>query len=323
MDQQPPVQGLSALLQQLYDIPASDVKESRQLQHLRNPNIDKALLLSSIPLTPRQSSRPLHLLYVLLTELPGPWPTFALIRCQARLSKLLPSEDRTTQGGESAWLVKATADLVKQSYGAFSDFVGCEDRPALRTTSSDNYITHRGLHDFVANFELPVNTKGRKPVIAIALPNSPLLAATCMAVMSYYTAAPINPAAGAEQFRADILQAGASLILTTADDFERLELGESWVAERHIQVLLMEWTHGDEIVIRASNGQQVPRCLTKRGPNTADDIGLILFTSGTSGTKKVVPLTIHSIIAGIVFVMDSWGLTSTDICLNMMPLYHV
>jgi long-subunit acyl-CoA synthetase (AMP-forming) len=58
-------------------------------------------------------------------------------------------------------------------------------------------------------------------------------------------------------------------------------------------------------------------------PNEADDIGLILFTSGTSGAKKVVPLTIHSIITGVVFVMDSWGLGEADMCLNMMPLYHV
>lgn len=63
--------------------------------------------------------------------------------------------------------------------------------------------------------------------------------------------------------------------------------------------------------------------LGERSPNKADDIGLILFTSGTSGTKKVVSLTVHSIIAGIVFVIDSWGLTTSDVCLNMMPLYHV
>jgi len=42
-----------------------------------------------------------------------------------------------------------------------------------------------------------------------------------------------------------------------------------------------------------------------------------------SGTKKRVPITVHSIVSGVAFVIDSWGLTSSDICLNMMPLNHV
>ena len=42
-----------------------------------------------------------------------------------------------------------------------------------------------------------------------------------------------------------------------------------------------------------------------------------------SGTKKRVPITVHSIVSGVAFVIDSWGLTSSDRCLNMMPLNHV
>ncbi len=45
--------------------------------------------------------------------------------------------------------------------------------------------------------------------------------------------------------------------------------------------------------------------------------------TGTSGTKKVVPITCLGLLTGVQCVIDSWGLTSTDICLNMMPLNHV
>lgn len=160
--------------------------------------------------------------------------------------------------------------------------------------------------------------------MAIALPNGPLLAATCIAVTTYYTAAPINPAAGAEQFQADVVQAGAKCILTTVDDVARLELNASWVAEAGIKVLTVDWQRGDDIVVRDNFGKTLPR---RQGGNAdvnkADDIALILFTSGTSGTKKVVPITLHSIVAGVLFVIESWGLGTSDICLNMMPLYHV
>ncbi|KAK1256469.1 hypothetical protein MKX07_008728 [Trichoderma sp. CBMAI-0711] len=193
----------------------------------------------------------------------------------------------------------------------------------MRSSTPGDFITHNGLRDFVESFHLPTSGFARKPVVAIALPNGPLLAATCIAVTTYYTSAPINPAAGAEQFRADVQQAGAQFILTTSDDCERLGLRDPWVAAAGIEVFLMRWANRDEIDIRDLGGSHLPLQRQKPNYNGPDDFGLILFTSGTSGTKKVVPLTIHSIIAGISFVVDSWGLSASDICLNMMPLYHV
>ncbi|KAH7124703.1 hypothetical protein EDB81DRAFT_664597 [Dactylonectria macrodidyma] len=323
MHQQSPLQGLSALLLQLYDLPLSDLKDSRQFQTLRKPDLDKAQLLSSIPATSMPSHRPLHLFYLLLTEIPGQWPTFDLLKCHARLFKLLPEDAKAHRDGDCAWLVDATSRLVKSSYNSFSQFIGCDNRPALRSTDVGNFITHQGLHHFVTNFQLPTGAGRKKPTVAIALPNGPLLAAICIAVASYYTAAPINPAAGPVQFRSDVVQAGATFILTTSDDYKRLQLGESWIQQRNIQVFIVDWVHGDNISIHTLAGEPLSCKSSAREPNKADEIGLILFTSGTSGTKKVVPLTTHSIIAGIVFVMDSWGLTSSDVCLNMMPLYHV
>jgi long-subunit acyl-CoA synthetase (AMP-forming) len=88
--------------------------------------------------------------------------------------------------------------------------------------------------------------------------------------------------------------------------------------------MTVDWQGGDDISIRDSLGQSVPpRQGGHTNVNKADDIALILFTSGPSGPKKVVPITLHSIIAGVSFVIESWGLSSSDICLNMMPLYHV
>ncbi|PHH88070.1 hypothetical protein CDD83_8044 [Cordyceps sp. RAO-2017] len=213
-----------------------------------------------------------------------------------------------------------TTQLVKGSYKSFHHLIPRDCRPALWNAASGTFISHRQLYDFVADFSLP-GTAPPRPVVAIALPNGPLLAAVCFAVTTYYTAAPINPVAGAEQFRADVTLAGAQLILTTADEYDKLQLGEPWVRDGDIRVVCVSCDDGGNIELVAA-GEGLPRPQRPK-PNEADDISLLLFTSGTSGKKKVVPITTHSLIVGIVGVIDSWGLTSTDICLNMMPLYHI
>ncbi|EXA29003.1 hypothetical protein FOVG_19432 [Fusarium oxysporum f. sp. pisi HDV247] len=311
-----------ALLREMCDIPPMAVKQSRQLQSLLALNPDKADLLASIPTTQETSISSLHTLRHLVQELPGSWPVFQLIKTYTRICTHLPEDAKTSSSHELSSLIKQASTLVKSSYTSFAQFIGHQEKPALRAPTCD-VITHRELQHFVNNFQLPVESLETKPVVSIALPNGPLLAATCIAVTTYYTASPINPAAGPEQFRADILQARANFILTTKDEYTKLQLDASWVSENKIQVFVMDWTRDEGISLKTLDGEAVPTGNTKRVPNTADDIGLILFTSGTSGTKKVVPLTVHSIIAGVDFVIESWGLTSEDICLNMMPLYHV
>ncbi|PTB80816.1 hypothetical protein M440DRAFT_1398175 [Trichoderma longibrachiatum ATCC 18648] len=322
MSLQPPSE-LAILLERLCSLPISDVSTRGEFQRLIHSGVDKQRILESIPNKPYPSHRPLAFLRLLLSELPGSWPTFPLLRCYTRLYHLVPEDAKSCQDGNLAQLIRDTSELVKKSYTSFASFLVSNSQPALRSSTPGNFITHNGLRKFVDGFRLPTRPSTRKPVVAIALPNGPLLAATCIAVTTYYTSAPINPAAGAEQFRADVQQAGAQFILTTSDDCERLGLRAPWVAAAGIEVFLMRWDKRDEIDIRDLGGFPLPPSSQKSTYNGPDDFGLILFTSGTSGTKKVVPLTIHSIIAGISFVVDSWGLSASDICLNMMPLYHV
>ncbi|ETS05133.1 hypothetical protein M419DRAFT_71530 [Trichoderma reesei RUT C-30] len=314
---------LAVLLEGFCSLPISDISTHGEFQRLLHSDADKERILESIPSTPNPSHRPLALLHLLLSELRGSWPTFPLIRCYTRLYHLLPEDAKSRRDKNLAQLVHVTSDLVKKSYTSFASFLVSSSQPALRSSTPGDFITHNGLRNFVDSFHLPTNGSARKPVVAIALPNGPLLAATCIAVTTYYTSAPINPAAGAEQFRADVQQAGAQFILTTSDDCERLGLRDPWVAAAGIEVFLMRWDNRDEIDVRDLGGSPLPLQRQKPNYNGPDDFGLILFTSGTSGTKKVVPLTVHSIIAGISFVVDSWGLSASDICLNMMPLYHV
>ncbi|KAK0724139.1 hypothetical protein B0H67DRAFT_483049 [Lasiosphaeris hirsuta] len=217
-----------------------------------------------------------------------------------------------------------------KQYSSLVQFLRPQDKPALFYADQGRpAITHRRLYDFVDTFTLPLSfsSSGRKPVVCIALPNGPILAAAVLAVANRFTAAPINPEVGAEQFEADVQQAGASCVLTTREDAERLGLTSSWSTERQTPVFFLEEGQGDSYGPLATVSPRDGRLLTTNSarvqPNGPDDMAIILFTSGTSGTKKIVPITVHNIVAGVAYVISSWALTADDVCLNMMPLHHI
>ncbi|MCP4039355.1 MAG: AMP-binding protein, partial [bacterium] len=54
-----------------------------------------------------------------------------------------------------------------------------------------------------------------------------------------------------------------------------------------------------------------------------DDIALVLHTSGSTTLPKIVPLCHRNVCTSAHNVAHSLGLSRSDRCLNMMPLYHV
>ena len=62
---------------------------------------------------------------------------------------------------------------------------------------------------------------------------------------------------------------------------------------------------------------------SKLAPNQHDDEVLVLFTSGTTGNKKIVPHRLGDILVAAATIALSWDLTPTDVNCNLMPLFHV
>jgi acyl-coenzyme A synthetase/AMP-(fatty) acid ligase len=188
--------------------------------------------------------------------------------------------------------------IAKAPCGALWELIGLNDTPALRFSDGRReFISHRNLHNFVTSFNLPseVRSSPRRPVVCVALPNGPLLAAVCLAVAAHYVAAPVNPAVGPDQFRADVFRVGADFILTTASDVDRLQLEHGWVRDGGIRVLMAQLEPDMTITLRDVGGSR-PLDLghaSEPRSNKADDISILLFTSGTTGTKKLVPLGMH------------------------------
>ncbi|KAI0129065.1 hypothetical protein BJ170DRAFT_358715 [Xylariales sp. AK1849] len=194
--------------------------------------------------------------------------------------------------------------------------------PAIYASSTGEFITHEQLRRYVQGFRLPSRCLPKKEIVAVALPNGPLLAATIIAVSSYYVAAPVNPSVGAEQFKADVLQAGATIVLTTPEESMRLGLCDPWISDASIQVCHARLNTDMSISVTDDSGVGLSG-LTAPEPNEPSDTCIQLFTSGTSGNKKLVPISIGAAVSGAQMVIKSWGLTPHETCLNMMPLHHV
>jgi acyl-CoA synthetase (AMP-forming)/AMP-acid ligase II len=59
------------------------------------------------------------------------------------------------------------------------------------------------------------------------------------------------------------------------------------------------------------------------GPAEAQDIALVLHTSGTTSRPKIVPLRQINITASAYHIGRTLSLTADDACLNIMPLFHI
>lgn len=221
-----------------------------------------------------------------------------------------------------------------QLYRTIGDFIYPSNKTALVSPGRAHSITYGSLRNFVDHFSLPLQSPGKsallkKPVVAVAIPNGPVLAALCIAVANRYILAPINcdRSVGVEQFKADALTSGATALLITSADIDRLQLEtqSSWAAEAGVSVFVVKHDDNcdilDTLSIRTVTGAQ-PETTPQPEANKDDDIAILLFTSGTSGIKKIVPLTINNILSGVNCVVESWELKPEDVCLNMMPLFH-
>lgn len=154
--------------------------------------------------------------------------------------------------------------------------------------------------------------------LAIVLPQGPRMVTTVLIVASRGAAAPLNPSLDESGFasalskirpRALILQRGLDSPARGAA--ERLALPV-------IELLPDPDGLAGEFTL---DGERLPQPETA-GLSGPDDVALILSTSGTTARSQMVPLTHRNICSAAENTSAALGLTSSDRCLNVMPLFH-
>jgi acyl-CoA synthetase (AMP-forming)/AMP-acid ligase II len=182
-------------------------------------------------------------------------------------------------------------------------------------------LTHQGLRALVRRTVDDLNALGigRGDRVAIVLPNGPEMAGAFVAIACAATTAPLNPAYRTEEFEFYLsdLHAKALVILEGMDS---PALGVA--AARGIPVirLVPNEAAGDfTLKPEAAGGGSAAR----GGLAEADDVALVLHTSGTTSRPKIVPLRHINVTASAYHIGRTLALTANDLCLNIMPLFHI
>lgn len=153
---------------------------------------------------------------------------------------------------------------------------------------------------------------GRGDRVAMALPNG-LPAIVCfLGAAVAGTAAPLNPGYREDEFRFYLEDTGARLLVLPADggDDARRAAGDS--------VPIIDVSVVDGRVRLSTNGAR-----GTAGAPSPDDVALVLHTSGSTGRPKRVPLKQSNLATSIGNIIDTYSLTSGDVSLCVMPLFHV
>jgi acyl-CoA synthetase (AMP-forming)/AMP-acid ligase II len=154
---------------------------------------------------------------------------------------------------------------------------------------------------------------GRGDRVGMALPNGLPTIVSFLAASLAGTAAPLNPAYKEDEFRFYLEDTDARVLLLPPDGAEEARRA----AGDRVPVLTVEMDSAGTVRLSgAMGGRPVV-------PPTVDDVALVLHTSGSTGRPKRVPLTHANLSISARNVARSYALTSEDVSLCVMPLFHV
>jgi acyl-CoA synthetase (AMP-forming)/AMP-acid ligase II len=195
---------------------------------------------------------------------------------------------------------------------------GAPERVAIHAVPDGPSVTYSQLATQVESLSKALNTLGlgKGDRIAIALPNGLEMIASFLAASSVGTAAPLNPAYTRDEFSFYLEDTSArALIVPPGGAIEaRAAAGE--------KIPIIEASADTQGAISFTPSQNSRPARSRETPN-ADDIALILHTSGTTSRPKRVPLSHRNLMISARNVANTYALTSEDVSLCVMPLFHV
>jgi acyl-CoA synthetase (AMP-forming)/AMP-acid ligase II len=176
-------------------------------------------------------------------------------------------------------------------------------------------LTYAELRERCDEAVLGLGAAGVKPGdrVAIVYPNSAEAIVLFLAASSIAVACPLNPAYKEDEFRFYLEDTGARFLLVPpgqAPEARSALSAGGTVIEAKIDGGRLRMSHSDA-------GRPV------QPVSRADDVALVLHTSGTTSRPKRVPLRHQNLIASISNVVRAYELGPGDVSICVMPLFHV
>jgi oxalate---CoA ligase len=155
--------------------------------------------------------------------------------------------------------------------------------------------------------------------VAVVLPNGPEMAVAFLGVAAGAVCAPLNPAYSRGEFEFYFFDLKPKALIVQPG----MVSAASAVAEEHgipvIELLVHPAGAVGTFTLRGPEQPPTLRC----GFPQADDVALVLHTSGTTSRPKMVPLTHANLLASAGNIVATLQLSPADRCLNVMPLFHI
>src|SRR5437588_269213 len=195
---------------------------------------------------------------------------------------------------------------------------GNPSRLALAVTGDGPKLTYDQLRAQVNRLagELRQAGLGHDDRIGMALPNGIEMIVSFLASSTVGTAAPLNPAYTREEFKFYLEDTSARALILPPKDIEEAR------AAAGNDVMIIEADLDSEGCVQFSSAHKSRDTRTTDSPNSGD-IALILHTSGTTSRPKRVPLSHANLMTSARNVAATYKLTSEDVSLCVMPLFHV
>jgi acyl-CoA synthetase (AMP-forming)/AMP-acid ligase II/acyl carrier protein len=183
-------------------------------------------------------------------------------------------------------------------------------------------LTYAALHSHVMRTAGALRKHGisREDSVAVVLPNGPEMATAFLSVSAAAICAPLNPSYRADEFAFYFSDLPAkALVISGLADSPAREVARS----AGMPVIELDWSSEDPAGVFSIVGDSVDQHVDFIDLPRSGDVALVLHTSGTTSRPKIVPLTHANLDASARHIRATLNLTSSDLCLNVMPLFHI
>src|SRR5882672_8718213 len=158
---------------------------------------------------------------------------------------------------------------------------------------------------------------GRRDRVAVVLPNGPEMAVAFLTIAACAVCVPINPAYGAEELDRYFADLRPDALITQGgvdSPARRVALAR---AVQVVELLVEPNAEAGIFTLAGAEKRASPHHTAK-----ADDVAMLLLTSGTTSRPKIVPLTHANLCASAYSSIAALALRETDRCINVVPLFH-
>jgi acyl-CoA synthetase (AMP-forming)/AMP-acid ligase II len=185
---------------------------------------------------------------------------------------------------------------------------------------SRTWLSYGGLRSLSEEIRSQLRAAGVGPQdrVAIVLANGASMATAFITVAQSATTAPLNPSYREDEyvFYLEDLKAKAIVLAAGYD-------GPALAAAHRSGMTVLRLHEDAETAGKFRLEAEGATSAAEEGEPSADDVALILHTSGTTSRPKIVPLLQSNVAASAEHIATSLALTPQDRCMNVMPLFHI